>query len=105
MADKPVTRNQLSRKEFFALGIFLGQKEAAFAATKSQPEEIAQKATKELGFTVNARNVRRCAHDLGMTQKLWPNVPQSGSIMVRVHERLDKLEKELAELKAKLGEK
>ena len=94
--------SQLSREKFFKLGVWLAGKAEHIQQMSVTEEQVASMATKDLKFEVTHRNVKRAAKDIGLSQKLFPRRFGS-SPMVQVFQRLDALEKELHELKTKLG--
>lgn len=94
--------SQLSREKFFKLGVWLASKAEAIQQMGATEEQVAGMASKELKFDVTARNVKRAAKDIGLAQKMFPR-KYGESIMTQVFKRLEAVEKELADLKAKLG--
>ena len=80
-----ITRNMLTRKEFYSLAKYIEQKNDTFDFRTT--EDIAHKASQHLKFKVTATNLRNAANDIGIT---WEGLGLTGDKGGEENKRLNR---------------
>ena len=57
-------KNNLTRQQFFSLGVWLGRKAEPFKKASSSPEEVLRQTKTDLGFDVTEKNLRSAIRDI-----------------------------------------
>lgn len=93
-------KNQLSRAEFFKVGQWLtsnGRVEA-FRTAKTSLADIARVAAKELGFEINAENLK----SVGKSLELDLPTTHTSTVVSRIATNVSRMELEIRELDRRL---